>query len=657
MDRRIILSVIVLSSFILLLNVIPVQAEETFNYTPSTVEVCDGDTCTMTLYSGVRFIDEDGWKPIEQANSLKGVWNIVYIEYDEDFLFQNIEYNYTDISFDMNFTGEWEDYPEYCDYNEILNEVKCKFKLELKYDDVEIEGEYEFEWEPDDDNTKTVQEFKYESDTVMGKKFKFGGDSTTITLKALDGEVSETAVVNQSSPTTNYDSINTFDWMNETDNKYYLYIKFDISSIPSNITIDSALLTQYGEISDSCNYQVRHVYNQTWTGDTITWNDQPCDANLTNSTNCNLTAASTYTPGTSGSFSKREDDWTLTTPLQIEYASGDDNFSMILNASPIYYSDYVTWGAREDTYSSLKITYSYDIYPTWYTNQSSVPTTYSTSQTFDFNITWNVTDDSFGNITHVWIEHNMTGAATNYTMSNSTYGQYIFNYTYSETIGAGDYYWKSFANTTEGVNDIWNESDTWTFTIGQAPPIFSLIMSRDNYVTNTTNANITGDNYDTFKITNSIDSTMGTLTQFLDGSAISNPYSSVLSTTTHTVKVNTSGNTNYSSNSTGLTYYILVSLDSSAPTGGGGSSGGGATFVETHVCDLGYVYDEGLEECRPMRPDELLVLPPIYEIEAFLFGTIFSIGDINISLFIMLLIMGAYIAVSGQLKKRFKKVK
>jgi len=98
------------------------------------------------------------------------------------------------------------------------------------------------------------------------------------------------------------------------------------------------------------------------------------------------------------------------------------------------------------------------IFPRWSDNQSSIPSNYTGSAS-EFNITWS----GANNISPVYWESNITGTPDNYTMSNSTYGGEIYNY--SVVLPVGTYYWKSYANDS---SDNWNASDQWNFTIGGA---------------------------------------------------------------------------------------------------------------------------------------------------------------------------------------------
>jgi hypothetical protein len=100
--------------------------------------------------------------------------------------------------------------------------------------------------------------------------------------------------------------------------------------------------------------------------------------------------------------------------------------------------------------------------PIWSNNQSSTPSSYSFSTLSTFNITW--TD---ANLDKILFESNFSGTSYNYSMVNLT--DNIHNY--NDSLPAGIFYWKSYANDT-GNN--FNASDTWYFTIDKVKPILTL---------------------------------------------------------------------------------------------------------------------------------------------------------------------------------------
>ncbi|MBI4009700.1 MAG: hypothetical protein HY361_00700, partial [Candidatus Aenigmarchaeota archaeon] len=92
---------------------------------------------------------------------------------------------------------------------------------------------------------------------------------------------------------------------------------------------------------------------------------------------------------------------------------------------------------------------------------NSTPSTYNPNVKSHFNITW--TDDV--GISKVFLESNYTGTARNYTM-NRIPSTNVYNY--NETLPAGGFYWKSYANDT--ANNM-VASSTITFIISKDMPM------------------------------------------------------------------------------------------------------------------------------------------------------------------------------------------
>jgi len=131
--------------------------------------------------------------------------------------------------------------------------------------------------------------------------------------------------------------------------------------------------------------------------------------------------------------------------------------------------------------------------PTWSNNQTNIVTIYSPTTLSYLNITW--TDNV--EIDKVFIEGNWSGSSRNYTMLNHSE---VDVYSYNETLPAGTFYWKSYANDT---SDNWNVSDIWYFTIAKGPTLTRLFLNgtegnrayNKNEVANiTSTVNITGKN-------------------------------------------------------------------------------------------------------------------------------------------------------------------
>ncbi|MFH0829920.1 MAG: DNRLRE domain-containing protein [Candidatus Aenigmatarchaeota archaeon] len=182
--------------------------------------------------------------------------------------------------------------------------------------------------------------------------------------------------------------------------------------------------------------------------------------------------------------------------------------------------------------------------PQWSNANSSTPATYSTTSS-SFNVAW--TDNA--GISIALFESNYSGTATNYTMSGSG------TYSYSAVLPAGTFYWKSYANDTSGNR---NSTGIRYFTIGRADNPVNLYLNgnRNSNITIAygTQSNATGT------------AQAGTATMFRNDASIGNPETAIFGVNAagHAYKVNATGNANYSDNTTGITYYLIISKAASA---------------------------------------------------------------------------------------------
>lgn len=123
-----------------------------------------------------------------------------------------------------------------------------------------------------------------------------------------------------------------------------------------------------------------------------------------------------------------------------------------------------------------------DFVPRWSMNMSSIPSLYSPLLLSSFNITWN---DTFG-VSGSLLESNFSGIRANYTMSRNG-----SNYSFSASMPAGTFYWRSYANDTRGN---FNSSDSWIFDVQIFVSNISLLLnsSDSNFtIDEDTEANIT----------------------------------------------------------------------------------------------------------------------------------------------------------------------
>ena len=152
--------------------------------------------------------------------------------------------------------------------------------------------EHRLKWEDDEGLSGYVFSLK-EGDEVC----------QTIQLQDANTENLDDSNVRHSSPDYNSGSSSVLDvWRNQGFSHNYTkrtYIKFNISSIPSDSIIqDASLYLWLFDSSSSTGYEVdvHHVYKHTWREETITWNNQPCGGwDFDNSSNCNVSYAEDVT--------------------------------------------------------------------------------------------------------------------------------------------------------------------------------------------------------------------------------------------------------------------------------------------------------------------------------------------------------------------------
>jgi len=188
--------------------------------------------------------------------------------------------------------------------------------------------------------------------------------------------------------------------------------------------------------------------------------------------------------------------------------------------------------------------------PKWSDNSTSIPTTYDPNTLSVFNITWN--DTQGYSIDTVFLESNYSGSSQNYTMTlidpyiNATENKGVYNY--NLTLPAGTFYWKSYANASDGV---WNVTDTWYATISKADSLILISSNVTSPITYPAGVNITGYNCPSELTCNLYRNDTG---------LVSNPDLVLLGVGSYQWTYNTSGNENYTSNST--TYDLKVNRGS-----------------------------------------------------------------------------------------------
>ncbi len=334
-------------------NIDPIwEGESNIVYTPSTDRICRDGKCNLVLYSGIRNVYEDNqWKRVEDAQSLKNSGIECVVDSDEEYIAECLDYNYTTkkIKFKINnMENINKDIPiiNYkIKYNELIGEkIKEKTKeIKIKFKDLDEE-----------------QILWIESD--FGDIIHFGEDSTTIQLQDADTENMEDMSVGEDIDrgTTSF-----FYLSDVASSLHRVYIKFNITSIPAEMTIDSAIIYLYEyEVIFEGGFTVvsHHVYDDTWDGHDetdMTWANQVCGTNFDDSTDCNLTIEDTTAVGiTPGWYS-----WSVVNMFNTEYDNNNKNLTIVLRTTTEGSdNDYIGFRSKEYATTSLRpylnITYS-----------------------------------------------------------------------------------------------------------------------------------------------------------------------------------------------------------------------------------------------------------------------------------------------------------
>jgi YD repeat-containing protein len=282
---------------------------EEMSYTPNTETICESGKCTKIIYSDTRFAYEDNqWKNIEEAISLKDVWNIE-IDKDPNFIVDVYDYNYTTITIDIKVSNDKlrRNVPlRIYDKNRNGGFFEDLFGL-----GIDEKQEYRFE---DEKDAKRVVLTVGEDESLLQKEIKWGDASTIITVydpnavNLGDSYIRDGGFVNE-----NYGSEDSMRLRNSSSSNEHILIQFNLSNIPSYAIVEEARLHLYLDVNGlntGQNYDItsHEVYSHySWDEATVTWNFGP------NSTDYNLTPTDSVNVfGGSGEPSAEYLSWDVT---------------------------------------------------------------------------------------------------------------------------------------------------------------------------------------------------------------------------------------------------------------------------------------------------------------------------------------------------------
>lgn len=310
------------------------------NYSNSWEQHCDENgKCWIALYSGTMFVEEDKeWKNIEDAKSLKDVWDVKFNQTDDRYEIEIIDYNYTTIKLCLNTKASEIGKPipfKKCNSN-VCNEL-----VKPTFSDIQKKC-----------YTMDIKE------SLLENNFTFGEHSTTIILQDANTENMEDTDVNEGSVNSNYGSASNLWIRDQVSGDRRAYFKFNLTQLGTGKQIDEATIYINNILENQDpTIEVHHVYNQTWIETEITWNNQPCDTGFDNSAECNLTYEESKSITSTGWA-----NWNVTDAVSLEYDSGDFNVSFIIKTLEYVTTGYLAPHSKESgTPASrpyLNITYS-----------------------------------------------------------------------------------------------------------------------------------------------------------------------------------------------------------------------------------------------------------------------------------------------------------
>jgi len=297
----------------------------------------------------------------------------------------------------------------------------------------------------------------------------------TIQLQDADTENLEDSYILSANPNNNYGTSNNLviGWGSTTNENERVWIKFNISSIPSGQAVDDAKLYLYFHDSGTDGgspdgIKCYHSTNQTWNEDKITWNDQPSnDAMLTDSV---------------GEFANSNvwKSFDVTQDVKDEYYLNNRNISWIFRAGTENDGTATTRDntaySKEDVTDTLKkpylnITYSADISSPVYSNNQTNET--KPAKPCNFTLDWT---DNVG-LSGYMFSTNNSGTWRNASfvsfsgINNTSWNVSILNTTVGILIQ-----WKFYANDT---SDNWNVSEMYNLTIVSIPTTTTTIPGGD----------------------------------------------------------------------------------------------------------------------------------------------------------------------------------
>lgn len=326
-------------------------------YTPNTETHCKNGVCNKIIYSGTRFVfEDDEWKKIEDAKSLKGIWDVIIYE-DSTFPVEVIDFNYNSITLDVSITSGWKlikGIPLRV-YNKNNNSEKPKDK-----DGNIVDKDIKLRFVKVNDKKRVVIDLSDTQENLLTQEIKWGDASTIVTVVDTSSSNLGDTYIKKEQPNNNYGSETYFHMRNYSNSKDEVLIKFDISQIPRQAMVRNAELSlyldsNYLDTGESFNVSSYHLYSSyDWSEGSVTWNTGPGTSDYNHSYTDDI-----YISGGTGKPVDLYISWDVTSVI----SDKNDNESFYLlarinnGAEP---TDYLKFTSKESASSNkpyLNVTY------------------------------------------------------------------------------------------------------------------------------------------------------------------------------------------------------------------------------------------------------------------------------------------------------------
>lgn len=353
------------------------------SYSPSSETHCIDGICQLTIYSGIRYVEEEGkWVTVQDAKSLMGKgFDYTITSTEKGYDVKVLDFNYTDIVLSVN-SDTSQDLPV---------KIYDKEKNLLASDNIYSE-------ESKDKEITLAYPNPYDKEIHIGKA------STTIVLNETNkGEVGDTYVADGIFANNNYGTVDHI-YSGVIPDHCDAWIMWNLSVIPNGMVIISANQSLYSDTIVGTTPTFVLNTSTNWQETNLTWNTQP---------NISAKQQDSYTVTATGWWGSNVTNAAITA-----YANtANKNMSIVLNGT----GSFIYWISRENaattTRPKLTVVYTTDTTPPTYQNQGTNTTYNNVTAGGVINLTAQGKDET--SLDWAWLSTNETSSWVNYTSSGS----------------------------------------------------------------------------------------------------------------------------------------------------------------------------------------------------------------------------------------------